>query len=106
MAWGLELRVPFLDPPLVDTLSRIPARVRLQPGKRFLLQAVPEIPDWVAGQPKRGFLFPFERWLGNEWRDTLASVEREAPVPIETWYRKWCLFVAHRWIHSTLRARP
>lgn len=103
MAWGLELRVPFLDGPLVDALSTIPAGVRLQPGKRFLLQAVPEVPEWVATQPKRGFMFPFERWLGDEWKETFAAVERDCPVPLETWYRKWCLFVLQRWI-DTMRA--
>ena len=97
MAWGLELRVPFLDGPLVDTLSTIPARVRLQPGKKFLLQAVPEIPEWVAGRPKRGFLFPFEHWMGAEWQDAFASVEHGCPVPLETWYRKWCVFVLQQW---------
>jgi asparagine synthase (glutamine-hydrolysing) len=103
MAWGLELRVPFLDGPLVDTLSAIPAGVRLQPGKRLLLQAVPEIPDWVASQPKRGFMFPFEQWLGDAWRETFAGDER-CPVPAETWYRKWCLFVLRRWL-DTMRAK-
>ena len=98
MAWGLELRVPFLDGPLVDTLSTIPASVRLQPGKRFLLQAVPEVPAWVASQPKRGFMFPFERWLGDEWRSAFTSIDRESPVPLETWYRKWCVFVLQRWL--------
>ena len=98
MAWGLELRVPFLDGPLVDTLSAIPASVRLQPGKRLLLQAVPEVPEWVASQPKRGFRFPFERWLGDAWRDTFASLDRDSPVPLETWYRKWCVFVLRRWV--------
>ena len=105
MAWGLELRVPFLDGPLVDTLSTIPAKVRLQPGKRFLLQAVPEVPEWVAAQPKRGFMFPFERWLGDEWKETFASVERHCPVPAETWYRKWCLFVLQRWLDK-MRVKP
>ena len=97
MAWGLELRVPFLDGPLVDTLSSIPASVRLQPRKGLLLQAVPELPDWVTSQPKRGFLFPFERWLGDEWQGTFAAVERDSPVPAETWYRKWCLFMIRHW---------
>jgi asparagine synthase (glutamine-hydrolysing) len=100
MACGLELRVPFLDGPLVDTLSTIPASVRLQSGKRFLLQAVPEVPEWVASQPKRGFMFPFERWLGDEWRERFASVERHSPVAAETWYRKWCLFVLQRWVET------
>jgi asparagine synthase (glutamine-hydrolysing) len=98
MAWGLEVRVPFLDGPLVETLSGIPASLRLQPGKRLLLQAVPEIPSWVAGQPKRGFMFPFEAWLKDEWREMFDEVERDSPVPTQTWYRKWCLFVLSRWI--------
>lgn len=97
MAWGLELRVPFLDGPLVDTLTTIPSSVRLQPGKRLLLQAVPEVPAWVASQPKRGFMFPFERWLGDEWRETFAGIERDSPVPADSWYRKWCLLALQRW---------
>jgi asparagine synthase (glutamine-hydrolysing) len=100
MAWGLELRVPFLDGPLVDTLSAIPADVRLQPSKKFLLQAVPEIPSWVVAQPKRGFTFPFKRWLHDEWREVFATIDRESPVPTGTWYRKWCLFVLSRWMDT------
>ena len=79
--------------------------VRLQPGKRLLLQAVPEIPAWVANRPKQGFLFPFERWLGVEWRDTFAAVERSSPVPLETWYRKWCVFVLQQWLETMGVAR-
>ncbi len=97
MAHGLELRVPFLDLPVMDAVARIPAAVRLQPGKRFLLQAVPEVPDWIAHQPKRGFLFPFEQWLGSEWREVFATIELDAPVPTQTWYRKWSIFVLERW---------
>jgi asparagine synthase (glutamine-hydrolysing) len=100
MAWGLELRVPFLDGPLVDTLAGIPAGVRLQPRKRLLLQAVPEVPEWVASQPKRGFMFPFQEWLTGEWRDLFAPIDRTCPVPTETWYRKWCVFVFDRWARA------
>jgi asparagine synthase (glutamine-hydrolysing) len=104
MAWGLELRVPFLDGPLVDTLSAIPAAVRLQPAKGFLLQAVPELPSWVVGQPKRGFTFPFKRWLDDEWREVFAEIDRDCPVPTGTWYRKWCLFVFSRWMDTLKRS--
>jgi len=100
MAWGLELRVPFLDGPLVDTVSAIPAELRLQPGKRLLLQAVPEVPPWVACAPKRGFLFPFQQWFDAEWREMFVDVDRECPVPTGTWYRKWCLFVLTRWMEK------
>jgi len=103
MAHGLELRVPFLDLPLMDALARIPAATRLQAGKRFLLQAVPEVPDWIAHQPKRGFLFPFEQWLGTEWREVFAALNCTCPVPTQTWYRKWCVFVFERWQRAVLR---
>src|SRR6185436_4528216 len=46
MAWGVELRVPFLDAPLFAAVSRIPASTRLEAGKQLLLHAVPEIPPW------------------------------------------------------------
>ena len=97
MAHGLELRVPFLDLPLMNAVARIPAAARLQAGKRFLLQAVPEVPEWIANQPKRGFLFPFEQWLGTEWREVFTALDRTCPVPTQTWYRKWAVFVLERW---------
>jgi asparagine synthase (glutamine-hydrolysing) len=98
MAFGLELRVPFLDGPLIETVARIPARDRLRAGKQLLLSAVPEVPAWVAGMPKRGFMFPFERWMADEWRETFAGLDRDCPVPTQTWYRKWCVFVLDRWV--------
>lgn len=104
MAWGLELRVPFLDGPLVDTLTRIPASVRLQPGKRFLLAAVPEVPSWVVAQPKRGFMFPFERWFADEWREVFADSARDSPVTAQTWYQKWSLLVLARWLETLKRS--
>ena len=106
MAHGLELRVPFLDLPLVDTLTRIPAATRLQKGKRLLLQAVPEVPDWIANQPKRGFLFPFDQWLGAEWREVFAALDRTCPVPTQTWYRKWAVFVFERWREREFFSQP
>lgn len=98
MAWGLELRTPFLDPAVVDTTGKVPAAIRLRSGKRLLLDAVPEVPRWVGMQPKRCFQFPFERWLGGEWRQTFADVSRTCPVPTETWYRKWSVFMLEKWL--------
>ena len=103
MAHGLELRVPFLDLPLMGTVARVPAAFRLQRGKQFLLQAVPEVPDWIAQQPKRGFLFPFEQWLSAEWRDTFGERDRTSPVPLQTWYRKWAMFAFEHWQRSVLK---
>lgn len=97
MRWGVELRVPFLDARLFDTLSRIPADTRLAPGKALLLAAVPEIPEWVATRPKRGFLLPMAEWLDGAWGDEFGVPERVPPITMDTWPRKWAVLAFERW---------
>jgi asparagine synthase (glutamine-hydrolysing) len=98
MAWGLELRVPFVDVKLVNALQRIPAGLRLASGKRMLLSAVPEIPKWVRERPKQGFAFPFKEWLTGEWQEVFRRIETESPIPLKSWYRSWCLFALENFI--------
>jgi asparagine synthase (glutamine-hydrolysing) len=92
MAWSLELRVPFVDKKMIESVERIPARLRLRRGKRILLDAVPEIPTWVRNRQKRGFTFPFEEWIMGEWHDVFRQIEAQSPVRLKSWYRTWCLF--------------
>jgi asparagine synthase (glutamine-hydrolysing) len=106
MAWGLELRVPYVDPRLIEVLVRIPAEVRLAKAKRLLLDAVPEIPEWVANHPKRGFVFPFQEWLCEDWHDLFARLDSESPVPLRSWYRRWCLFALESFIESNRLETP
>ncbi len=91
MASGLELRVPFVDRKLFEVLRQIPAAIRLAPGKELLLRAVPEIPEWVALAPKRGFAFPFEQWIAAEWGGVFQRLKDTSPVPLRTWYQCWCV---------------
>jgi asparagine synthase (glutamine-hydrolysing) len=100
MAWGLELRVPFLDHELFARVAAIPSALRLQPHKRLLTASVGELPEWIVNQPKRGFLFPIARWLGDEWQDVFTGLDRTLPVPLESWYRKWCVFMLDRWLQT------
>jgi asparagine synthase (glutamine-hydrolysing) len=92
MAWSLELRVPFVDSRLVEAIQRIPAALRLAKGKQLLLDAVPEIPQWVRERPKQGFTFPFRNWISGEWQDVFHRIEASSPVRLKNWYRTWCLF--------------
>ena len=99
MANGLELRVPFVDRRLVETVALIPANLRLQAGKSLLLRAVPEVPPWVAGQPKKGFIFPFETWMAGDWGtgpSSVAGPSADQPAG-RTWYQKWSVFVFEHW---------
>ncbi len=101
MAWGLELRVPYVDRKLVDQIARVPARLRVVPGKQLLLDAVPEIPDWIAHHPKRGFSFPFDQWISEDWREIFAEIDRATPVHLMTWYRQWSLFTLNHFLRES-----
>ena len=43
--------------------------------------------------------------LDNEWREMFSQIDRHSPVPTQTWYRKWCVFVLDRWL-DRLTVRP
>lgn len=96
MAHGLELRVPFVDVRLAESLRSIPPEVRLRQGKQLLLEAVPEIPEWVRNQAKRGFRFPFQQWMEGQFGELLGEAQRVSPVPLNAWYRTWAVAVAMR----------
>ncbi|GEP43521.1 asparagine synthase (glutamine-hydrolyzing) [Brevifollis gellanilyticus] len=100
MARGLELRVPFVDRVLAERITEIPAPQRLRPNKALLTEAVPEVPEWVVNQKKRGFLFPYQKWLGSEWGDEFARAGAGAPVPMPNWYQVWSVFVLKHCIES------
>ncbi len=98
MAWGLELRVPFVDRPLMDAVSQITSRTRLAQGKQLLVKATKTIPDWVLQQPKRGFRFPFQKWLASDasWTDRFRQTLDRSPVKPKTWYQQWMLVVLEK----------
>ena len=100
MAWSLELRVPFVDARLIETLARIPADLRLRPRKVLLTEAVPELPEWVTARPKRGFVFPFEDWISEDWRDLFVRLDGASPVRLQTWYRRWCLLALESFLDA------
>jgi asparagine synthase (glutamine-hydrolysing) len=97
MAWGLELRVPFVDSTLFEKASHVPPSLRLRAGKQMLLDAIPEIPEWVANAPKRGFRFPFQRWMEDSWSDTLSVTNGLLDHGSHSWYQKWAIFALQDW---------
>lgn len=95
MSHSLEVRVPYLDPELVDLALSLPDESKLFSPKvrdeslpantyralgvkRILIDAgKPFLPEGFDIQPKRGFAMPFHAWLrgplNDIYRDTLAE---------------------------------
>jgi asparagine synthase (glutamine-hydrolysing) len=66
MAHSIELRVPLLDHPLVEAGCRIAPEDKIATGinKPVLVDAIGcESVREAASRPKRGFTFPFARWM-------------------------------------------
>ncbi len=80
MRHSLELRVPFVDRPLIEWLWRQPEKFRRGTGapKSALATAVADLlPPGLAERRKQGFSLPFPVWMRRELRpfldDTFSS---------------------------------
>jgi asparagine synthase (glutamine-hydrolysing) len=74
MAVGVEIRVPLVDPQVVEFATQVPARLkqRGRVGKAIFKQAMePFLPRAVIHRPKMGFGAPLRRWLREELRATV-----------------------------------
>jgi asparagine synthase (glutamine-hydrolysing) len=72
MTHSLELRVPFLDGPLVDRVLSYPASAKFNPDspKDLLLRATQDlIPEEIWNRPKMGFTLPMRTWMLGPLRD-------------------------------------
>lgn len=66
MAWALELRVPYLDPRLVELAFHIPFEFKLNGGgsKMIMRRAFADlIPPENLRAPKKGFNVPLGNWM-------------------------------------------
>lgn len=77
MAAGVETRVPFLDPDLVQFAANIPTPLSqgLFEGKRVLKSAMEKyLPYDVVHRPKTGFGVPLRRWMKHELRSLVGDL--------------------------------
>jgi asparagine synthase (glutamine-hydrolysing) len=118
---SLEVRVPFLDTPLVEYVLALPESAKRGSGrpKALLIEALGNLlPEAVVNQPKRTFTFPWEYWMRGklgervavglgDWAPALGevldvkfgqSVWRNFLLGRRTWSRPWSLYVLNEWI--------
>jgi asparagine synthase (glutamine-hydrolysing) len=125
MARSLEVRVPFLDTPLVEYVSALPEEGRYRPDqqKALLTESLGDLlPPEILAQRKRTFTLPWEQWLRGPLKGRLtASFAEPAPALATflkpqaltsvwtdflaektTWSRPWSLYVLNEWCRSQL----
>lgn len=69
MAHSLEARVPFLDHPFIEEVTRIPSSLKLRgfTSKFILKKAFADcLPDTILKRSKMGFGVPLSRWFRKE----------------------------------------
>ncbi len=83
MRHSLELRVPLVDRPLIEWLSRQPSKFKHVPHrpKGALTDAACDLlPPGLAERPKRGFTLPFALWMKRELRPFLDETFSDASL--------------------------
>lgn len=103
MAWGLELRVPFVDRVLFEQTSSIPANIRLKQGKQLLIDSVPEIPEWVVDQAKPDSNLLYSQWFSKELQ-SFKMPETPNWIPLSPWNRQLSLAILNQWKNQYVKA--
>jgi asparagine synthase (glutamine-hydrolysing) len=123
MAHALEVRVPFLDHPLVEYVTGLADDRKEADGvpKRLLVDALADLlPPEVVHRPKQGFVLPFDPWMRGALRGLCEAhlgerglagrgVVRSAEVnrlwrsfldgaADVSWSRLWVLVVLDDWL--------
>jgi asparagine synthase (glutamine-hydrolysing) len=83
MRHSIELRVPYLDRPLVEWLWRQPASLkddRRSPKSALREAAADILPSGLLKRRKRGFTFPFPIWMRSDLRPFLEDTLSPASI--------------------------
>ena len=95
MACGLEVRVPYLKPSLVDLALNLPREMRVSSGeigyppdsyagsgvKKILIEiGKKHLPEDFPYRQKRGFSLPMKSWIKSIWFDELRELLSEETV--------------------------
>src|SRR5690606_29192923 len=90
MAYGVELREPFLDHKLVEFAFAMPPGFKIKNGKgKFMLREIlkPLVHSDISYAPKRPLQTPQREWLGNELSAfTEGHLNNLKNSPVSDWF--------------------
>ena len=124
MAASIEVRLPLVDKVLFETVVSLDDSERYYPlGKKSVLRrsSLRGLDPGLFGQPKTGFVLPYDRWLrrslGKVMNQTMRDPAMVKPTGLDPdavqrlwqafadgapglyWSRVWALYVLIRWCH-------
>lgn len=82
MAWGLETRVPFLDYEMVELAARIPARLKVRGGGKYILKEAARklVPAAIIDRPKGYFPVPALKYIRGRFLEFVRDVLDAQPA--------------------------
>lgn len=120
MAHSLEVRAPFLDHRLIETVSKIPPHLKFGgKPKKLLINAMSDLlPQEITDRKKGAFAFPYDQWIRNEWRSSFEEVLITGDSSVSSmfdksgvyrlwrsfldkrvpWSQVWALFILQLWV--------
>lgn len=124
MAVSLEVRLPLVDRPLLESVARVKQDGRYEPiGKKAMLRRIglAGLDPGLFDRPKSGFVLPFDRWIRHRLGRAMDQVMRDEraatavglnghtvcrlwqafheQAPGLYWSRVWAIYAFIRWCH-------
>jgi asparagine synthase (glutamine-hydrolysing) len=95
---SVEVRVPFLDKPLMDLVYGIAPEIRYSRhhSKALLIDAFKDVlPQAIWDRPKQGFVFPFGDWMAQmalHYNDTTLKAMQQKLLRHRLHWSHFCAY--------------
>jgi asparagine synthase (glutamine-hydrolysing) len=123
MAVSLEVREPFFDHELIEYVLQIPDKIKYPNyPKQLLVESLGDLlPKEIVHRKKKGFTFPWEKWMRNELKEFCATLiqalsdrsfmQKEPTINLwnsflqnkgTRWSEIWLLVVLENWLQKNI----
>jgi len=89
MSESIEVRVPFIDRPLLEAGMQLPGSLKFKNGtSKYILKKVAEryLPHDLIYRPKSNFAVPIRRWLANELSEFVGDLLSPTAIKARGWF--------------------